>query len=130
MSGVNRVTKAVLEAEVKSFIADMERAGEAAAGVGRKTESAARQATRVQREQAAAAKQAADAQRAGRKAFDAITWFDKTIIDGAVNGVAGIISSSSGELSRTQTGRVRNYAIGIASGAIVVLVYVIVRMSS
>jgi len=66
----------------------------------------------------------------GRKAFDAITWFDKTIIDGAVNGVAGIISSSSGELSRTQTGRVRNYAIGIASGAIVVLVYVIVRMSS
>lgn len=72
--GVNRVTKAVLEAEVKSFIADMERAGEAAAGVGRKTESAARQATRVQREQAAAAKQAAkqaaDAQRAGRKAFD------------------------------------------------------------
>lgn len=74
MSGVNRVTKAVLEAEVKSFIADMERAGEAAAGVGRKTESAARQATRVQREQAAAAKQAAkqsaDAQRAGRKAFD------------------------------------------------------------
>ena len=66
----------------------------------------------------------------GRRAFDAVAWFDKTIIDGAVNGVAGIVSTASGELSRTQTGRVRNYAIGIASGAIAVLIYVVVRMSS
>ncbi|MFN8050210.1 MAG: NADH-quinone oxidoreductase subunit L [Acidimicrobiales bacterium] len=66
----------------------------------------------------------------GRKFFDAVAWFDRTIIDGAVNGVASIVSTSSGELSRTQTGRVRNYAIGIASGAVVMLVYVVVRMSS
>jgi len=66
----------------------------------------------------------------GRKLFDAIAWFDKTIVDGAVNGVAGIVSTASGELSRTQTGRVRNYAIGIASGAVAMLVYVVVRMSS
>ena len=65
----------------------------------------------------------------GTKAFDAIAWFDKNIIDGAVNGIAGLVATSSGELSRTQTGKVRNYAIGIASGAVVLLAYVIVRMS-
>ena len=65
----------------------------------------------------------------GTKAFDAIAWFDKNVIDGAVNGIAGLVATSSGELSRTQTGKVRNYAIGIASGAVVLLAYVIVRMS-
>ena len=66
----------------------------------------------------------------GRKLFDALAWFDKTIIDGAVNGIAGIVSSSSGELSKTQTGRVRNSAIGLAGGAVAILVYVIVRKNS
>ena len=66
----------------------------------------------------------------GRKLFDAAAWFDKNIIDGAVNGVASIVSTSSGEMSRLQTGKVRNYAIGIASGAVVMLVYVVLRMSS
>lgn len=65
----------------------------------------------------------------GRKLFDAAAWFDRNVVDGAVNGVASIVASSSGELSKTQTGRVRNYAIGIASGAVAVLVFVIVRMN-
>ena len=65
----------------------------------------------------------------GRKFFDAVAWFDRTVIDGAVNGVAALVSSTSGELSRTQTGRVRNYAIGIASGAVAMLVYVVLRMN-
>jgi len=95
VSGVNRVTKAVLEAEVKSFIADMERAGEAAAGVGRKTESAARQATRAQREQSTAAKQVAreqaEAARKGRAAFDetAQTAARGAIAVGAAIGLMG-----------------------------------------
>ena len=66
----------------------------------------------------------------GRKLFDVMTWFDKNIVDGAVNGVASLVSTSSGELSRTQTGRVRNSAIGIAAGAVAMLVFVLVRMSS
>jgi hypothetical protein len=93
--GVNRVTKAVLEAEVRSFIADMERAAEAAADVGRKTESAARQATRAQREQSTAAKQVAreqaEAARKGRAAFDetAQTAARGAIAVGAAIGLMG-----------------------------------------
>ena len=75
------------------------------------------------------AEKAKDPDSAVRKLFDAAAWFDKNVIDGAVNGVASIVSTSSGELSKTQTGRVRNYAIGIAGGAVAVLVFVIVRMS-
>lgn len=65
----------------------------------------------------------------GRKLFDAAAWFDRNVVDGAVNGVASVVATASGELSKTQTGRVRNYAIGIASGAVAVLVFVIVRMN-
>ncbi|NLA35436.1 MAG: NADH-quinone oxidoreductase subunit L [Actinobacteria bacterium] len=66
----------------------------------------------------------------GRKFFELVAWFDKNVIDGIVNGVAGIVTSTSGELSKTQTGRVRNYAIGVTSGVIAILVYVIVRKNS
>lgn len=52
MSGVNRVTKAVLEAEVRSFIADMERAAKAVSDVAEKAEIGGRKSSRAQRSQA------------------------------------------------------------------------------
>jgi NADH-quinone oxidoreductase subunit L len=57
----------------------------------------------------------------GRKAFDAVAWFDKHIVDGAVNGVGVTIREGSGRGRLLQTGYVRNYALALALGAIVVV---------
>ena len=65
----------------------------------------------------------------GRALFDAISRFDKAVIDGAVDGVANAVGAAGAVLRRTQTGRVRNSAIGLATGAVAVLVYFVVRMS-
>ncbi|MEZ5178076.1 MAG: NADH-quinone oxidoreductase subunit L [Acidimicrobiales bacterium] len=63
----------------------------------------------------------------GRKAFDAIAWFDKTVVDGAVNGVGSIVREGSGKARLVQTGFVRNYALGIAFGAVVVTVLLLTQ---
>jgi NADH-quinone oxidoreductase subunit L len=55
----------------------------------------------------------------GRKAFDAVAWFDKHVIDGAVNGVATVVRVSSDKSRTVQTGYVRNYALGLMIGVIV-----------
>ena len=65
----------------------------------------------------------------GRRFFEAVSWFDRTVIDGVVNGVAAGVSATGSGLRLAQTGRVRNSAIGIAAGTVAVLVYVVVRMS-
>ncbi len=64
----------------------------------------------------------------GRKLFDAIDWFDRTIIDGAVNGTASVVAFGGSRLRRLQTGRVGNYAVGVAAGTVVILIYVVARM--
>ncbi len=46
-------------------------------------------------------------------------WFDRTIVDGTVNGVGTITRDAGGELRRLQTGHVQNYALGIAIGLLV-----------
>ena len=46
-------------------------------------------------------------------------WFDRTIVDGAVNGVGSVTRGAGGGLRQIQTGRVQNYALGIAIGLIV-----------
>jgi NADH-quinone oxidoreductase subunit L len=61
----------------------------------------------------------------GRKAFDAVAWFDKAVVDGAVNGVATVVRGGGGVLRRSQTGFVRAYA-GIITGFAIVLVFVMV----
>ena len=63
----------------------------------------------------------------GRKAFDAVAWFDRTIIDGAVNGVATLVRGGGGGLRRTQTGFVRAYAGFLTAGAIVVVFVMVLR---
>jgi NADH-quinone oxidoreductase subunit L len=55
--------------------------------------------------------------------------FDKRIVDGAVNGVAGLVRGSGSQLRRLQTGYVRNYALGIAAGAVAIVGYVVFRAS-
>jgi NADH-quinone oxidoreductase subunit L len=54
---------------------------------------------------------------------------DRKGIDGAVNGVATAARAGSGGLRRLQTGLVRNYALGIALGAVLLLLYVATRVT-
>ena len=46
-------------------------------------------------------------------------WFDRNIVDGIVNGIGAVVRRSGGGLARVQTGRVQNYALGIAFGLLV-----------
>ncbi len=48
-------------------------------------------------------------------------WFDVNIVDGIVNGIGTLTRRSGGGLARVQTGRVQNYALGIAIGLIVMV---------
>ena len=57
--------------------------------------------------------------RFGGRVADAAWWFDRTIIDGVVNAIGTTFLGFGGGLRRVQTGRVQNYALGIAIGLIV-----------
>jgi NADH-quinone oxidoreductase subunit L len=57
----------------------------------------------------------------GRAGFDGVTAFDEVAIDGAVNGVGGGVQWISSKLRLTQTGYVRNYALGVAVGAVILV---------
>ena len=54
---------------------------------------------------------------------------DRKGIDGAVNGVATAARAGSGGLRRLQTGLVRNYALGIALGTVLLLLYIATRVT-
>jgi len=55
----------------------------------------------------------------GGRVADAMWWFDRTVVDGTVNGVGRLTVDAGRGLRRVQTGRVQNYALGIAIGLIV-----------
>ena len=57
--------------------------------------------------------------RIGGRVAAFLWWFDRTIVDGAVNGVGLVTRDAGGGLRRIQTGRVQNYALGIAIGLLV-----------
>jgi NADH-quinone oxidoreductase subunit L len=56
---------------------------------------------------------------AGGRVAAALWWFDRNVIDGAVNGIGSVVRNTGGGLRRVQTGRVQNYALGIAIGLLV-----------
>jgi NADH-quinone oxidoreductase subunit L len=56
----------------------------------------------------------------GGRVADGFAWFDVHVIDGAVNGVASLTRKAGDEIRHAQTGRVQNYALGIAGGLIVI----------
>ena len=55
----------------------------------------------------------------GGKVAAGLWWFDREIVDGTVNAVGRDTIASGRGLRRIQTGRVQNYALGIAIGLIV-----------
>jgi NAD(P)H-quinone oxidoreductase subunit 5 len=46
-------------------------------------------------------------------------WFDRIVVDGTVNGIGKLTVGAGNGLRHVQTGRVQNYALGIAFGLIV-----------
>jgi NADH:ubiquinone oxidoreductase subunit 5 (subunit L)/multisubunit Na+/H+ antiporter MnhA subunit len=57
--------------------------------------------------------------RIGGRVAAAMWWFDREIVDGIVNGLGAVTRASGRGLSQVQTGRVQNYALGIALGLLV-----------
>ncbi len=55
----------------------------------------------------------------GGRLAAAMAWFDREIVDGTVNAIGSLTRRSGTGLARVQTGRVQNYALGIALGLIV-----------
>jgi NADH-quinone oxidoreductase subunit L len=52
---------------------------------------------------------------------------DNKVIDGAVNGVATVVRVSGQGLRKIQTGYVRNYALGILTGLVALVAFILVR---
>jgi NADH-quinone oxidoreductase subunit L len=63
----------------------------------------------------------------GAVAFRAVAWFDATVVDGVVNGVAYLVRDAGGAIRRLQTGFVRTYALMVGAGAVCVLAWFLVR---
>ncbi|MBS1847080.1 MAG: NADH-quinone oxidoreductase subunit L, partial [Actinobacteria bacterium] len=57
------------------------------------------------------------------------TTFERVVLDGAVNGVARLVTVGANETRRLQTGKVRNYALGLTAGAALLLLFVLYRAS-
>ena len=55
----------------------------------------------------------------GGRIADGLSWFDRNVVDGTVDGVGRTTIEAGKGLRRVQTGRVQNYALGIAVGLIV-----------
>ena len=53
--------------------------------------------------------------------------FDVLVIDGAANGIASAVKGLSSVIRRTQTGYLRNYALSLVFGAMLILTYYILR---
>ena len=51
------------------------------------------------------------------------------VIDGAVNGFALLVRSTGRQVRKLQTGYVRNYALGLSAGIVLILAYVLTRAS-
>ncbi|MEX2547370.1 MAG: NADH-quinone oxidoreductase subunit L, partial [Chloroflexota bacterium] len=52
----------------------------------------------------------------------ALWWFDVRVVDGTVNGIASLTQGTGRGIRQIQTGRVQNYALGIAAGLLVIAV--------
>jgi len=65
----------------------------------------------------------------GRAGFNALSWFDRTIIDGAVNGIGALARDTGSIVRRTQSGLVRTYALAVTIGAVLLMLFVLTRVN-
>ncbi|MFZ9482410.1 MAG: NADH-quinone oxidoreductase subunit L [Ilumatobacteraceae bacterium] len=59
----------------------------------------------------------------GRAAFDAVTWADSHVVDGAVNGAGALVKGAATGARKVQSGNVRTYAAGVGVGVVLLLVW-------
>ena len=52
----------------------------------------------------------------------ALWWFDVRVVDGTVNGIGALTQDTGRGIRQIQTGRVQNYALGIAGGLLLIAV--------
>jgi NADH-quinone oxidoreductase subunit L len=52
----------------------------------------------------------------------ALWWFDVRVVDGTVNGIGALTQDAGRGIRHIQTGRVQNYALGIAAGMLIIAV--------
>ncbi len=64
----------------------------------------------------------------GRRMFEAMTWFDRTVVDGTVRGIAKGSESIGGSLRVLQPGFVRSYALAVGVGSILVMAWFVGRL--
>ncbi len=64
----------------------------------------------------------------GRRLFDAMAWFDRNVIDGAVRFVGRGSQSIGSNLRVLQPGFVRSYALGIGLGSVLVMAWFVGRL--
>ncbi len=65
----------------------------------------------------------------GRRFFDLVTWFDRTVVDGAVDGAGRLTSGLGSRLRPLQTGLVRSYALAVVLGTVALGAYFVARMN-
>ncbi len=65
----------------------------------------------------------------GAKAFELAAWFDRTFVDGAVNGAAKVSNVVGTRLRVAQTGLVRTYALMVVIGTVALVAYFVARTS-
>ena len=63
----------------------------------------------------------------GKAAAQASADFDAKAIDGAVNGVGSVVKQAATWAKTLQTGQVRVYGLGILGGAVVMVLYMVMR---
>ncbi len=63
----------------------------------------------------------------GQRGFEGVSSFDRNVVDGAVNGVAGVVRGGGKGLRVLQTGFVRSYALGVALGVVGLLAFFLTR---
>ena len=66
--------------------------------------------------------------RLGGKLADGAVWFDKTIIDGAVNGSGALSTATARIARRAQTGLTRGYLASMAAGALVLIAVLLIQV--
>ena len=64
----------------------------------------------------------------GHRLAEGLATVDRVAVDGAVNAVAELVGDAGRGLKKTQSGQVRQYAVGIGLGAVALLAWIVVRV--
>jgi NADH-quinone oxidoreductase subunit L len=58
-----------------------------------------------------------------------VAWFDRHIVDGTMNGIGRVITVSSEKIKTVQSGQLHHYALAFVSGAIILVLIILYKLS-